>query len=252
MKYSIIVPFYNRSGQFVHFLKSLRYWNFSMLDYEVVVVVDSKTTVGDRERLSWLLEDNYDEIKIQLHTYDNTGSLNPCRLFNYGVKKAEGEYIILTNPETAFLSPIFEQLDKGFGENPYSYQMISCLDGTMYKNPKVYLASDWLQHSQYNNRMLHFCSAIKKSLFQSFGGFDENYAICPGVDDDDLLETIKASNIPIVLRDDIIALHQAHEITFQVDLEACKPNKEYFIKKWGFNKWLNQPQMVNSERFGTK
>lgn len=252
MKYSIVVPYYDRAGQFVHFLKSLRYWNFSMMEYEVIVVVDSKTSVGDRERLEWILKDHCDDIRIGLFTYDNTGSLNPCRLFNYGVTKARGEYIVITNPETAFLTPIFKQLDEGFAANPDSYQMISCLDGTMYKNPKVYLAQAWLQHSVYNNRMLHFCSSIKKSIFQQIGQFDEAYAKFPGVDDDDFIETIIANQIPVVLRDDIVVLHQPHEITFQVDLEACKPNKEYFVRKWGYNKWAVPSQVPGSSRWGLK
>jgi hypothetical protein len=168
------------------------------------------------------------------------------------VKKSLGEYIIITNPETAFLSDVLAGLDKGFEENPYSYQMVSCLDGRMYKNPHVYIASAWLQHGTYNNRMLHFCSAIRKKLYESVGGFDENYAKATGIEDDDFIETIRHNNIPVVIRDDITVLHQAHEISYQVDLEACKPNKEYFIKKWGYSKWSDPRanQVVGGERYG--
>ena len=230
IKYSIVCCYLDRCDQFIQFMKSLDYWYPDRYDYEIILVVDSKTRIDDYERLKWLVKG---DTRIKEHFYNNSNSLNPCRLFNFGVSKASGEYIIITNPETVFLGDILGGLDRGFDQHPDSYQVCACLDGEMYKNPLVYTARGWYQHSVHNNRMFHFCSSLKKSLYEEFGGFDEHYALGCGYDDNDLVETIKAAKIPFVVRDDILVLHQYHERNYQLSVEMAEGNKQYFLNKWG-------------------
>lgn len=92
----------------------------------------------------------------------------------------------------------------------------------------------WFQHSVHNNRRLHWCSVISKKNYLKVGGFDKTYSSFCGYDDDDFRETIIKSGIEIVVRDDLICVHQEHERTHQKDTtKQNEAGRTYFNQKWG-------------------
>ena len=89
MKYSIIVPVYNRPDEVAELLESLS--TQTCKDFEVVIVEDgSKIPCKD-------VCDKYAGI-LDLHYYfkDNSGP-GPSR--NYGVERAQGEYVIILDSD---------------------------------------------------------------------------------------------------------------------------------------------------------
>ena len=89
MKYSIIVPVFNRPDEVDELLESL--CSQTQKDFEVVIVEDgSEKTCKD-------VCDKYANI-LDLHYYykDNSG---PGQSRNYGVERAHGEYVIILDSD---------------------------------------------------------------------------------------------------------------------------------------------------------
>ena len=89
MKYSVIVPVYNRPDEVDELLESL--CSQTLKDFEVVIVEDgSEKTCKD-------VCDKYASI-LDLHYYykDNSG---PGQSRNYGVEHANGDYVIILDSD---------------------------------------------------------------------------------------------------------------------------------------------------------
>ena len=108
MKYSVIVPVYNRPDEVSELLESL--CTQTCKDFEVVIVEDgSKITCKD-------VCDKYAGI-LDLHYYykDNSGP-GPSR--NYGVKRARGEYVIILDSDAVAPEGFIQAVDDELRRKP--------------------------------------------------------------------------------------------------------------------------------------
>ena len=102
MKYSIIVPVFNRPDEVDELLESLTYQ--TLKDFEVIIVEDgSKKPCKD-------VCDKYADI-LDLHYYlkDNSG---PGQSRNYGVERAQGDYVIILDSDVVLPEGYLEATDK--------------------------------------------------------------------------------------------------------------------------------------------
>ncbi|MBQ9203938.1 MAG: glycosyltransferase [Prevotella sp.] len=104
MKYSIIVPVYNRPDEVDELLESL--CSQTLKDFEVVIVED-----GSQKPCKDVC-DKYASI-LDLHYYDKDNS-GPGQSRNYGVERAKGEYVIILDSDVVvppgYLSSIHKEL----------------------------------------------------------------------------------------------------------------------------------------------
>lgn len=241
IKYSIIIPYMDRLTVFNNTLVSYLHWYEGREDYEVIVVQDSKTS--DRRGLNRLIESfvakglNISTIKVQANNF-----YNPAPLFNAGVAAAKGEFIILTSPEIFHGSDVLTGLDAEFNSNSDAYVVCACAAHDKPNNEKPLLEygqlngkfSQWYQHSQERPARYHFCAALKKSIYLSIGGFDDQYAEGYCFDDDDWRDTVIGNGIPIVERDDLLTIHQHHEhLQPPNKMDRWYRNKAIYEKKFG-------------------
>ncbi|MBE6259504.1 MAG: glycosyltransferase [Prevotella sp.] len=104
MKYSVIVPVYNRPDEVDELLESLCSQTFK--DFEVVIVEDgSKITCKD-------VCDKYANIlDLQYYYKENSG---PGQSRNYGVERAKGDYVLIVDSDavapTGYLQAIDDEL----------------------------------------------------------------------------------------------------------------------------------------------
>ena len=108
MKYSIIVPVYNRPDEVSELLESLS--TQTCKDFEVVIVEDgSKITCKD-------VCDKYAGI-LDLHYYykDNSGP-GPSR--NYGVERARGEYVLILDSDAVAPEGFIQAVDDELRRKP--------------------------------------------------------------------------------------------------------------------------------------
>ena len=102
MKYSIIVPVYNRPDEVDELLESLS--NQTHRDFEVIIVEDGSV------RACKDVCDKYADI-LALHYYAKENS-GPGQSRNYGAERANGEYIIIVDSDVVLPKGYVEAIDK--------------------------------------------------------------------------------------------------------------------------------------------
>jgi len=168
---------------------------------------------------------------------------NPAPLYNMGVNEAFGEFLIISSPECFHPTDILSKLDKEFDIDKNCYIVCACEDVvgiggkgkiTRFENFSEFAVTHrlWFQHSKFNNRGFHFCSAIPKDKYLEIGGFDNNFGLGVAYDDNDFRDNIIYHNIPIKLRDDLVVCHMSHEYIPVPNYEKLvEINKRYYFDK---------------------
>jgi len=101
MKYSVIVPVYNRPDEVKELLESLASQRFS--DFEVIIVEDGSKVPCDEVVSSFS-----DDLSIRYFTKENSG---PGQTRNYGAKKATGEFLIILDSDVIVPAGYFESVE---------------------------------------------------------------------------------------------------------------------------------------------
>ena len=108
MKYSIIVPVYNRPDEVDELLESLS--NQTLQDFEVIIVEDgSIKTCKD-------VCDKYADILV-LHYYAKENS-GPGQSRNYGAERAQGEWLIILDSDVVLPEGYLQAVDDALRKNP--------------------------------------------------------------------------------------------------------------------------------------
>ena len=108
MKYSVIVPVYNRPSECEELLESLTHQTGK--DFEVIIVEDG-SSVPCRD-----VVERYAD-KLAVHYYDKPNS-GPGQTRNYGVERANGEYVIILDSDVVLPESYFAAIDAELAANP--------------------------------------------------------------------------------------------------------------------------------------
>ena len=108
MKYSVIVPVYNRPSECEELLESLTHQ--TQRDFEVIIVEDG-SSVPCRD-----VVERYAD-KLAVHYYDKPNS-GPGQTRNYGVERANGEYVIILDSDVVLPESYFAAIDAELAANP--------------------------------------------------------------------------------------------------------------------------------------
>jgi GT2 family glycosyltransferase len=228
MKISIIMTYYNRKCLFKRTLKSI---SLSMIkDIEVIAVDDGSSA---EHRIESLVNE-FPFLKIIRLEKENKWYTNPCIPYNIGIKIADGDIIVLQNPECFHGGDILSYINNNLRENDYfsfsAYALTeiqtNAFESLNYENiieeskkvvlpynPTVYYQlgiTGWFNHSIYRPSYYHFCSAITKKNLDLLGGFDERYAYGTAYEDDEFVQRIQRMGLKIIIVDDISVVHQWH------------------------------------------
>lgn len=231
MKYSILYPFYKRAGHLHNTLISLCHHYYNRNDYEVIIAEDNKNISDKKEhtQLLSIIENfskkiNIKRINVPVITW------NPCIAFNKAVQFAEGEFIIVSNPECFHYRNILKGLDEEFLKDESVYVVCSSRNRL---NCKFFIKSfwdlggidnKWYCHSIHRQGCLHFCTALSRKSWNKVGGFDEEYVNGIAYDDNDFINRVKNSGLKVIQRDDLLTIHMDHG-----DVYMHNPNKEKLI-----------------------
>jgi len=220
MKISIVTSYYNRKNLLVNTLKSITKTNHK--NFEFIIVDDASS---EDHRIEDLIND-FPFVKIIRIEPENKWYSNPCVPFNMGFKQAQGDILIIQNPECFHTSDIISFVEKNLKENDYfafgCYSLSEEKTKQLLENPdshnqmvfnggRASFNGDdaWYNHSFHRPVGYHFTSAIYRSKMVDLGGFDERFANGNGFDDDELLHRIKKiCDFKII--DNPLVLHQHH------------------------------------------
>lgn len=108
MRYSVIIPVYNRPDEVDELLQSLTMQHFK--DFEVVVVEDG-SSIPCKE-----VVDRYaDRLNIKYFSKLNSG---PGQTRNYGAERSEGEYLIILDSDVILPEGYFDAVEKELLASP--------------------------------------------------------------------------------------------------------------------------------------
>ena len=102
MKYSVIVPVYNRPDEVKELLESLAVQSFR--DFEVVIVED-----GSKVPCDSVVSSFSDSLEIRYFTKENSG---PGQTRNYGAERASGEFLIILDSDVIVPPGYFAAIEK--------------------------------------------------------------------------------------------------------------------------------------------
>lgn len=233
--YSFVMPYIDRIPQLWNTLISYNHWYGHRHDWEIIIVQDQKCTASDRTLLRQVVIDMPVKIVERCNNVD-MDEFNPSRLFNAGVAEATGTFIVLTSPEIFHNVDILSGFDDEFARNHNAYIVCACQELVNYCRARIERIEDmgghrrrWFQHSRHRPANYHWCSALSKENFLSIGGFDEEFAPGYCFDDDSWRQRVVEFGLPVVIRDNLLVLHQQH---------ATAPKPEDSMARWERNKAL--------------
>ena len=209
IKYSILMPYYNREQQLWNTLYSFATRYEDRQDYEIIIMEDYKNFI-DKKKTKALNQVLLEFQNLPIHSFVSSGNIiyNPSVAYNYAATVAKGKYLIITNPECMHDVDILSGLDKQFEEDSDVY--IVCAAKALNQVGSFWR---WHQHSVHNNKQFHFCSALSAQNYKAIGGFDERFSEGYCFDDDAFRARILQSELKIIERDDLQVTHQWHDKT---------------------------------------
>lgn len=108
MKYSLIIPVYNRPDEVDELLESLTHQTFQ--DFEVIVVED-----GSAVPCRHIVEKYQDRLPVRYFSKDNSG---PGQTRNYGAERSQGEYLLILDSDCVLPPQYLDTIEKELTEEP--------------------------------------------------------------------------------------------------------------------------------------
>ncbi len=192
MKISIVIAYYNRRKLLIETLKSIV--KTMHTDYEIIVIDDASDI---EERINDLCID-FPMLQVFCVDKKEKWYYNSGIPYNKGIAKANGDVILLQNPECIHVHDILSYIAKNITDN--NYISISTYG----------IGFGWYNHSIFKPVYYPFCAALTKRNMQKLGGFDERYAMGIGYDDNDLVDRITRLGLQKIIAEDVLVLHQQH------------------------------------------
>ncbi|MBQ6770515.1 MAG: glycosyltransferase [Bacteroidales bacterium] len=172
MRFSIIIPVYNRPQEVDELLESLIHQTFN--DFEVVVVED-----GSTEKCDAVCQKYADKLPVNYYFKPNSGP-GPSR--NYGAERSQGEYLIILDSDVIvpdnYLETIRQELDRepcdAFGGPDRAHPSFTPIQKAINYAMTSFFTTGGIRGGKQKLDKFYprsFNLGIKKSVFEALGGF---------------------------------------------------------------------------------
>ena len=173
MKISVVIPLYNKEKHIAHTIETVL--NQTYRDFELVVINDGSTDKS--AEIVSLINDE----RVRLISKDNEGE---TATRNYGVKRAEGEYVAFIDADDEWMPHFLEEINSLIDSYPEASLFATALmvyerNGEEYKleypdlpaDGARCLIDDYFKSSLFYSPISSSSVCVKKSAFEDLGGF---------------------------------------------------------------------------------
>lgn len=176
MKYSVIIPVYNRPDEVNELLSSLTQQNRTTDDIEVIVVEDgSSVTCEDVAK-------QYSQ-QLNMHYYSKPNS-GPGPTRNYGAERATGTYLIILDSDTVLPPDYFNAIDKelatqdsdAFGGPDRAHKDFSPIQKAINYGMTSFFTTGGIRGGKKKMDKFYprsFNMGIKREVYNTLGGFSK-------------------------------------------------------------------------------
>lgn len=212
---SIIIVSCNTRNILRNCLESI-FENIKDIDFEVWVV-DNASSDGSLE----MIEKEFPEVK----TIANKENLGFAKANNQAIKKVEGKYIFLLNPDAVILDENFGKLIQFMEEHPEAGAcgpLVLNKNGTMQRQCKRGFPTFWNSFAYYSGLWKLFSQ--NKWWIENFGGY-----FLLGKSDDKICEVGQLSGAAMIVRKEIlekVGLMSEDYVMYWDDTDWCYRIKE--------------------------
>lgn len=174
MRYSIIVPVFNRPDEVDELLQSLTVQ--SVKDFEVIIVED-----GSAKPCADVVERYKDRLDLHYYVKENSG---PGQTRNYGAERASGEYLIILDsdvivPENYFAA-VSEELDRescdAFGGPDRSHPSFTDVQKAISYSMTAFITTGGIRGGDVKLDKFYprsFNMGIRRDVYAALGGFSK-------------------------------------------------------------------------------
>ena len=174
MKYSIIVPVFNRPDEVDELLESLIHQKKK--DFEVIIVED-----GSQIPCKEVCDKYVDRLNLHYYNKENSG---PGQSRNYGAERAEGEYLLILDSDVVlpkgYLQAIDEELDRkpadAFGGPDCAHDSFSDTQKAISYSMTSFFTTGGIRGGKKKLDKFYprsFNMGIRRDVYQQLGGFSK-------------------------------------------------------------------------------
>ena len=174
MRYSIIVPVYNRPDEVDELLDSLTRQNVK--DFEVIIVED-----GSAVPCAEVVGRYKDRLDLHYYVKENSG---PGQTRNYGAERASGEYLLILDSDVivpeGYLEAISKELDSNpcdaFGGPDKSHPSFTDVQKAISYSMTAFITTGGIRGGDVKLDKFYprsFNMGIRKDVYASLGGFSK-------------------------------------------------------------------------------
>lgn len=240
---SIVMAYYNRPQQLISTLQTIAKTAYPYV--EIIVVDDGDNNL---ESIIEFIEGYRFKVKLLSIPKEVKKWVNPCIAYNIGFAHAEGDYILIQNPENAHFGDVISHCANNLTANNYliysccafntkesagqlqtwissaAYMETSEFYGTMRDTFYNYIPTEersifepgnyWYNHPTYRPMGYHFCVGVHRNNLDVLNGFDERFSRGVGYDDDDLFQRVKNCDMRIdwIGEEQPFVIHLMHDM----------------------------------------
>ncbi|MEM8612307.1 MAG: glycosyltransferase [Cyanobacteria bacterium P01_H01_bin.105] len=181
LKFSIIIPTYNRPNRLELCLQSIAQLNYPSHCFEVIIVDD-----GSHMPLNPITEKFTSSLPLRLIQQQNAG---PASARNTGAASAQGNYLVFTDDDCQPASDWLMSLSDAYQKVPNALvggRTINALPNNLYSTASQLLI-DYIYdyYNQTPKEATFFASnnfAMPRTLYQQLQGFDTSFPLAAGED----------------------------------------------------------------------
>ncbi|UVQ21210.1 glycosyltransferase [Bacteroides thetaiotaomicron] len=174
MRYSVIIPVYNRPDEVDELLQSLTVQCFK--DFEVVIVEDG-SSIPCKE-----VADRYtDRLDIKYFSKPNSG---PGQTRNYGAERSEGEYFIILDSDVILPEGYFDAIEKelqsspadAFGGPDRAHDSFTDIQKAINYSMTSFFTTGGIRGGKKKMDKFYprsFNMGIRREVYEAFGGFSK-------------------------------------------------------------------------------